>query len=77
MHRPLTLTVLLRYFLRFREFVQHAAKEDGGFSVDEAVAALGMQCRDDAIPGLNITLRPFQLIGVAWQVGTDDCNVYI
>lgn len=53
-----------------KDFIAQAAQDDDERleSVDGAAELLGLDSRNDYMPGLNILLRPHQLIGVAWYV---------
>lgn len=53
-----------------KEFIAEAANDndDRLESVDDAAQILGIESREDYIPGMNVKLRPHQIIGVAWSV---------
>lgn len=50
----------------FQDFLKEVVKEPEPSSVDLAVQELGLASRHDPLPGMNIILKPFQLLGVSW-----------
>lgn len=53
-----------------QEFIAQAAKDDDDRleSIDHSAQLLGLQSRDDILPGMEITMMKHQLMGVAWYV---------
>lgn len=62
--------VNLTLIIRVKEFIAEVANDNDERleSVDDAARILGIESREDYIPGMNVMLRPHQIIGVAWSV---------